>query len=175
MKPIRTGVRWPLSLCAAVLASSAIADIPSAAHECAFDLVETTSSSDFTALEGGAVVRHERTGLVWRRCAEGMSWSGTDCAGNATLFNWQDALQHADATAGWRLPSINELRSIVERCRSGPTINQKVFPGTPGAWSASPYSGNSGEAWGVNFFSTGDDYPRRNVLVSTVRLVRGGQ
>lgn len=176
MKTTRTRVRWTLAIGAALLATSATADIPSAASACVADLVETTPSSDFTALEGGAVVRHDPTGLEWRRCAEGMSWTGTGCTGSATTWTWQGALQHADAVSGWRLPNINELRSIVERCRVSPAVNQQVFPGTPSStfWSASPYAGLSDGAWSV-YFGTGDDgWSRRSGNVR-VRLVRGGQ
>jgi len=127
-------------------------------------------------LDGGAVVRHEPTGLEWQRCAEGMSWTGTGCTGSASTWTWQGALQHADAVTGWRLPNINELRSIVERCRRNPAVNQQVFPGTPSSafWSASPYAGISDSAWGVNF-SNGRDHWDRKSGSDRVRLVRGGQ
>ena len=180
IKITRTRVRWTLTIGAALLATSATADIPSAAGACAYvddhEVVETTPSSYFTALEGGAVVRHEPTGLEWRRCAEGMSWNGTGCTGSANTWTWQGALQHADAVSGWRLPNLNELHSIVERCRMDPAVNQQVFPGTPSSdfWSASPYAGLSGYAWLV-FFRNGYDYWLIKSNILRVRLVRGGQ
>ena len=176
MRPTRTGVRWILSIGAVLLAASATADIPSAANACVSDLVETTPSGDFTTLEGGAVVRHGSTGLEWRRCAEGMSWTGTVCTGSASTWTWRGALQHADAVSGWRLPNINELRSIVERCRQSPAVNQQVFPNMPSSrfWSASPSAGRSDSAWNFNFSLGYDDwYSRYNFL--HVRLVRDGQ
>ncbi len=175
MKTIRTSVRWTLSIGAALLATSGTADIPSAANACVSDLVETTPSSDFTALEGGAVVRHETTGLEWRRCTEGMSWTGTGCTGSATTWTWQGALQHAEAVSGWRLPNINELLSIVEECRVNPAVNQHVFPNTPASfffWSASPSVGLSGGAWGVTFSTGFGGYSKS--ANDRVRLVRGG-
>ena len=176
MKPTRTGLRWILSICAALLATSATADIPSAANECVFDLVETTPSGDFTTLEAGAVVRHETTRLEWRRCAEGMSWTGTECTGSANAWTWQGALQQEDAVSGWRLPNINELRSIVERCRTEPAVNQQVFPDTPLStfWSASPYAGNAASAWVCSFDGGRDGWAGKSATFS-VRLVRGGQ
>nr|WP_296747740.1 DUF1566 domain-containing protein [Thioalkalivibrio sp.] len=175
MKPTRSSVRWILSICAALLSTSAIADIPPAANECVPYLVETTPSADFTALEGGEVVRHEPTGLEWRRCAEGMSWTGTGCTGSANTWIWQAALRHADAVSGWRLPSISELRTIVERCRTGPAINQQVFPNTPSPsfWSSSPSAERSDLAWGVNFHN-GSDLWLSKSHPFRVRLVRGG-
>ena len=176
MKSTRTDGRWILLLLAALLATSATADIPSAASTCFSDLVETTPSSDFTALEGGAVVRHEPTGLEWRRCVEGMSWTGTGCTGSANTETWQLALQHADSVSGWRLPNINELLSIVERCRTNPAVNLQVFPGTPQSafWSASPSAGYSDRAWNVGF-TVGLAYWNRRSNSYGVRLVRGGQ
>jgi len=176
MKPTPTCVRWILSTCAALLSTSAIASIPPADNECVSDLVETTPSGDFTTLKGGEVVRHEPTGLEWRRCAEGMSWTGTSCTGSADTWTWQAALRHADAASGWRLPSIGELRSIVERCRIAPAVNRQVFPDTPSPsfWSASPSAGRSDLAWGVNFHN-GFDLWLSKSHPFRVRLVRGGQ
>ncbi len=178
MNTTGTRVRWTVTIGAALLATSATADIPSAAGACESDLVETTPSSDFTALDGGAVVRHEPTGLEWRRCAEGMSWTGTGCTGSASTWTWQGALQHSAAVPGWRLPNIRELRSIVERCRNSPAVNQEVFPGTPSSdfWSASPVARNSDHAYRIQF-AAGTGFGNVNYKGShhMVRLVRGGQ
>ena len=115
-------------------------DIPSAADDCAGNLSPTTPSSEFTTHEGGAVVRHETTGLEWKRCVEGMTWSGGTCTGSPKKMSWQDALQYAKEQEGWRLPNIKELQSIVERCRANPAVNTQVFPLTPSAdmYSSSP-------------------------------------
>ena len=166
-------VSWTLTIGAGLLATSAAADLPSAASACESDLVETTPSSDFTALEGGAVVRHLPSGLEWRRCAEGMSWTGTGCTGSASAWTWQGALQHVDSVPGWRLPNINELRSIVERCTRDPAVNQQVFPGTPSHWfwSASPYAGTLDLAWAV-YFDVGYDLGGNKSRDGALRLVR---
>ena len=176
MKPIRTCAQWTLPTCALVLSTYAIADIPSASNDCSPDTLETTPSNDFTLLEGGAVVRHEPTGLEWRRCAEGMSWSGDGCSGFSNSFGWRAALQHADGLPGWRLPNINELRSIVERCRTSPAINQQVFPDTPETitWTATPSGVDSGRSWYINFTQGSDGVISRNNSLR-VRLVRGGE
>lgn len=176
MKPSQTGALWIISICATVFSTCAIADIPSAANECVSDLVETTPSSDFTSLEAGAVVRHELTGLEWRRCPEGMSWTGNGCGGDAVALSWEGALQHADAVSGWRLPNINELRSIVEHCVTLPAINRQVFPDTPISqfWSGSPFAFLPGMAWIVDF-SWGRASNLSRGVAGPVRLVRGGQ
>lgn len=175
MNAVRTTSGLSLLTAALLLASAAWAEIPSATDDCESDLVETTPSSEFTPLEGGAVVRHERTGLEWRRCPEGMDWTGSGCSGTALTRTWQGALQYADDVDGWRLPDINELRSIVERCRRSPSINQQVFPDTPPSlfWSASPYAGGSDRAWGVSF-GYGNDFQSGKGNNCRVWLVRRG-
>lgn len=161
---------------AVFLAPSVWAEIHSAVDDCVADLVETTPSSDFTPLGDGAVVRHDPTGLEWRRCPEGMNWNEGRCDGNAETMTWQEGLQNADDLAGWRLPSVNELRSIVERCRTGPAVNRHVFPDTPSVlfWSASPVYGRPENARVINF-STGSDSEPLKGTFHPVRLVRGGQ
>lgn len=122
----------------------------------------------------GSEVTDERTGLVWRRCAEGMVWSGVTCSGSATLFTHEQALLHAKTQAGWRLPGIKELSSIADRSRTGPAIDLAVFPATGNFfWSASPYVGNPASAWGVYFNYGGADHYYRSGVFS-VRLVRAG-
>ena len=165
----------------ALAIASAVADIPDASGNCAGDLVETTPSSEFRVVGDGSIVLHERTGLEWRRCSEGMSWNGSGCDGTADTHTWHDALQVAAAAGdGWRLPNIEELNSIVERCRIDPAINAQVFPGTLSNgdllfWSASPYSALSSRPWHADFKygSIGFDWGKSTSLV--VRLVRDGQ
>lgn len=140
-------------------------------------LPRTTPSSDFTAIGDGSIVRHETTGLEWQRCAFGQTWDGTTCTGLATTQNWQSALAVADdAGDNWRLPNINELRSIVEECRTSPAINRMVFPDAPsaGIWSASPSATYEGWAWMVNF-DLGYDSRTYQIFDNGVRLVRGGE
>ena len=122
------------------------------------------------------MVRHEPTGLEWKRCAEGLMWIGTGCIGRANTWTWQGALQHANAVSGWRLPNLNELHSIVERCRMDPAVNQQVFPGTPSSdfWSAKPVANLPGRAWFVDF-NYGLAIWSDNSHNKRVRLVRGGQ
>ena len=176
MKPIRVRAVWVVLVCAGWLPIDAFADILPAAYECVSDLLETTPSSDFTAFEGGAVVRHEPTGLEWRRCAEGMTWTGTTCTGSVMTMTWQGALQHADAETGWRLPNVRELRSIIERCRASPAVNRHVFPATPVSffWSASPYIRDSDRAWVVEF-NLGMEGTGGKGANFHVRLVRDAQ
>ncbi len=121
-------------------------------------ITPSTPSTDFTVV-GDGVVRHESTGLEWRRCPEGMTWNETDgsCDGEADQLDWQAALQHADGIDGWRLPNIKELASIHELCRIGPSINRQVFPGIGSQphWSASPYHDDPDKARRVEYSNSG--------------------
>ncbi len=86
-----------------------------------------------------------KTGLLWQRCTYGERWNGTGCSGEPQAMDWQTAMQLKNN--GWRLPTIEELKTIVY-CSSGkpkgvypgqlvfgcegnyqsPTINTSVFP-----------------------------------------------
>jgi hypothetical protein len=73
------------------------------------------------------------TGLVWQGCALGLS--GDEClTGSAVAVTWQSALWQCQALdwggiADWRLPSVIEIRSIVDTRVSYPSIDGIAFPG----------------------------------------------
>ena len=137
------------------------------------------------------IVEDIRTKLQWQRCSLGQTWNGATCAGEATKYQWDEARRAA--SAGWRLPTKDELASLVY-CSSGkpdywkpthevcegayqmPTIWSAAFPNTPvnWFWSSSFSASNASDAWYV-YFGGGDvGYDDKN-LASYVRLVRGGQ
>ncbi len=105
------------------------------------------SAQPFTISADGSEVTDQKTGLIWRRCAEGMNWDGATCAGTAATFPHEAALQRATAqvtNAIWRLPNIKELFSIVDESRSIPAIDLAIFPATPSNqfWSNSIVDGS---------------------------------
>lgn len=129
----------------------------------------------------GGEVTDKRTGLIWRRCAEGMVYRGGTCKGTASTFTHEQALQHAKSEASrvgkaWRVPEKDELTSIMDKSYSNPMIDPTAFPATPveAFWSASPYVGDSGNAWFVKFGDGYAAYDNRG-YDSYVRLVRAGQ
>lgn len=156
------------------------------AQTCAPTFPRTTPNSDFEDA-GSGTVRHIPTGLIWKRCAEGKTWDGTTCQGGVGSYDWEQALQRADAVnaggvstwnAGrtdWRLPNINELTSIVEFACHTPSVNRTQFPGisSTGFWSSSPYSSWGGQAWGVHFDDGGEILPLLHEELQVV-LVRAG-
>lgn len=137
------------------------------------------SQSRYTYSTAGDEVTDTQTGLTWRRCSEGQTWSGTSCTGTATIaatYTHEQALAHAKAqagAAGWRLPSVKELSSIAEKTRTNPAIDTSAFPATPSGWywSSTPYAGDSGYARYVNFYSGNVAYGYRYASLH-VRLVR---
>jgi len=125
-------------------------------------------------------VTDPQTGLMWMRCTLGQSWSKTwnsdfTCRGEARLYQLNRAVQPNANFAGhddWRLPSVDELYSVVH-CSSGqqrprqynadgqvigingvaqdgscvehqsPTIDRLAFPNTPeGRFRTSSSYGN---------------------------------
>jgi hypothetical protein len=107
------------------------------------------------------------TGLTWMRCPLGMKWDGESCAGKATLYKWDEALQTPNGFnyAGhndWRLPTIDELKTLIDKDAGNqdtgiPFINSVVFPRTLSNnehgyfWSSSPSASSSNYAWIVSF------------------------
>jgi hypothetical protein len=117
------------------------------------------------------VVLDKETGLVWERVpnAERKTWDA------AIVYSYAKAVA---ARKGWRLPSIEELLSLVDPTRSNPTlpgghpfvnvgIDYFYWSSTLGMSSLPTY------AWGYNFGNANTS----NVLKVTncyVWLVRGG-
>jgi len=104
----------------------------------------------------GSEVTDAQTGLIWRRCSEGQTWdlATTTCTGTVTTYTHEGALTQAKTQAGWRLPNVKELSSLVDKSRVSPSIDMTAFPGTPSNyfWSSSPYAGNASYAWFVYFY-----------------------
>ena len=83
------------------------------------------------------------TGLKWRRCSEGQTWDGSTCTGTPLTYTHEEALSHAQAQNGWRLPAAKELFSIVNVDCYSPAIDSNTFPNTStsssGYWTSTPY------------------------------------
>ncbi|MCI5131409.1 MAG: DUF1566 domain-containing protein [Candidatus Electrothrix sp. EH2] len=143
---------------------------------------------------GDGTVTDTKTVLMWKRCSEGLS--GNNCEeGKAGEYTWNEAVRRFKNVqyagyADWRLPSIDELKTLVQCskgmneekgwCNEGankPTINQQAFPNTEADWfwSKSPYADYSGRGWSVNFGSGESGVAIRLGGGFAVRLVRDGQ
>jgi hypothetical protein len=152
---------------------------------CNPNIVKTKPDSQYTLSQDGTEVTDTKTGLIWQRCALGMSWDGTTCGGTATSHTWEDALAQAASVAtntsvAWRLPNKKELISLVETACVGQAINETLFPATPGViWSSSTLNNFNNDANRSNFAlyvyftydGMGGDTDKFDTL--SVRLVRG--
>lgn len=141
------------------------------------------SAQPYVTSTDGTEVTDQKTGLIWRRCVEGMNWDGLTCAGAASTYTHEAALQRATSQANstaitWRLPNIKELASIADKTLSSPAIDAMAFPVTPASmfWSSSPVIDVDLDfpAWGVLFNDGLVDYEDR-ASSAYVRLVRAGQ
>lgn len=152
----------------------------------------TTPTKDFI-IHGNGTVTHKRTKLMWMRCgAPNGGWNPelNKCNGQGDgieiTYSWHDALELANSYtfagySDWRLPSKNELASIVEwRCH-GPSVNRDIFfiNGWYTTSSSVPYKAewmdyvSSNSVWMVSFGS-GDIQSRSKNEKNRVILVRGG-
>jgi len=163
--PRRQAVAGPAARPAAWLALAAL---------CAACVVAPAQAQTrFSYSANGAEVTDSKTGLTWRRCSEGQTWSAGTCTGSAATYTHEGALAHAQTQTGWRLPNVKELVSLADKSRSNPAIDTTAFPATPSNWywSSSPLVGNSSLAWLVGFnYGVVTSYYRG--LNFHVRLVR---
>lgn len=158
--------------------------------DCDDNAKHSTPSADFEFLAHGATVRHTKTGLEWQRCPAGMEFTpgkAADhaqdaCTGTAGIYTLERARQYLakvnagaglDGKSDWRLPTMDELASIVEDACMAPAINTTVFPDTPVTWfwaSAPKPLPAGGNALGIGF-GAGGYYLGRDDN-GAVRLVR---
>ena len=128
----------------------------------------------FTYSADGSEVTDAQTGLTWRRCSAGQTWSAGTCSGGLSVYTHEAALVYAASQSGWRLPNVKELRSLVDTSRVVPAIDTVAFPGTASMtyWSSTPNIQLSSSAWSVEFNLGAVSSTARNTVVVMVRLVR---
>lgn len=124
---------------------------------------------------GDYTITDNATGLVWQKCSRGQS--GESCADTAARINWQGALEYCEnldlgGRTDWRLPSLNELKSLLDRSHYNPAINTTYFPATVGSyyWSSSSYVGTN-SAWRVNFYNDIVGYGDKTSVTHYARCV----
>ena len=109
----------------------------------------------------GAVIRDNKTGLEWEAEASGP-------------MSWDEAMAHAESLGdGWRLPTIEELETLLNRGRANPASS---FPGMPSEcfWTSTEYAGSASYAWYVYFYNghVGFNDKTRTNLGRCVRSVK---
>ena len=131
----------------------------------------TTLLADFS--KSADIVTDSKTGLAWQ--------DNNDT--NGTERTWQEAIDYCetldlDGHNDWRLPNINELKTIIDRTKTQPAIvNGFEYVGVNHEyiyWSSSTYGGYKDGAWIIGF-----DYSYLNGVGKDnyryVRYVRDGQ
>lgn len=151
----------------------------SVAQTCSTTIAATTLTNRFKIKTNGTVL-DTQTGRLWKQCSEGQSSTG--CTGSSVQYTRQQALEIAQSVnktgfAGykdWRVPTIKELASIMERQCIFPTINLSVFPNTPSDlfWTSEPYAKYTYRAWYSNFAYGYHSYTLNENSRYNVRLVR---
>lgn len=99
----------------------------------------------------GGEVTDNYTCLVWQ--AESSDTTAT--------LTWDQATTYCQGLSlnghAWRLPSLNELASVVDDVPSGnvsPAVDHDAFPNTAANawyWTATPYGSSTTEEWSLNF------------------------
>lgn len=116
----------------------------------------------------------KQTGLTWQRCSVGQAWrNGEGCVGSIKRLTWKEAMKQG--SGGWRVPTKDELQTLVSPTCNNPAINAEVFPGRylamPWYWSST--ENGSELAWYVSFFVGYVYYDGYRTAGNAVRLVRG--
>lgn len=135
----------------------------------------------------GDEVLDSQTDIVWKRCAEGMSWNGTTCTGTPLeIRGYREALRYLQSHTDGRLPSIDELATL----RAGrvqqdddpgysnygcslPALNTRIFPGNQIIKGLAYLSSSSGSMADLSIdFDTG---LTKGGALFAMRLIRKGQ
>ncbi len=118
------------------------------------------------------VVHDQVTKLTWMRCSEGQRWSAdAGCQGVLRTFNCEQG--NVARSQGWRVPSVDELETLVAKGCRNPAVDETVFPGTPAGpyWTSSKVESN---CWRVDF-EYGGAYLSNWWDAYYIRLVRSSQ
>ena len=126
---------------------------------------------------GDGTVTDTRTGLMWKRAAEGQDWEEGKVNGKAIQFRFEESINNKIIYAGhcdWRIPTLQELQTIVDKTRDAPFIDLDVFPRTQNDRyiSSTQYEYSRHMSYFVNFSSgTAVIFGRSGGFY--LRLVRG--
>ena len=115
---------------------------------------------------GNGTVTDTSSSLIWQQATA------------PNTYNWDQAISYCESLSfagytDWRLPTLNELNTLVDSTQTPPTINQMFFPGTVSSfyWSSTTSANYAG---GVDFSNGGTSY-KEKFYTFYVRAVRGGQ
>lgn len=146
---------------------------PEGSPGCVGTLIANTSAAAaaMPAIDWACTHDHV-TNLIWSL----QSGSGSRRRGFASLISQHDADGGRCGGTGWRVPTVQELRSIVHYGISSPAIDGTYFPGTASNWywTNEGYAPNPSMGWLVHF-SDGRTDVQLDIGGYPIRLVRSGQ
>jgi Protein of unknown function (DUF1566) len=125
-----------------------------------------TATSRYVVSKKGGTVFDNETKLTWQREVPDKEYTHAEALAYAKQFR-------LDGHDTWRLPTIEELSTIVDFTKFKPAIDTNAFPGTPSEWfwSSSPSANSTSYAWVVNFYlgNTGNSSTTNACRVRCVR------
>ena len=146
------------------------------AQTCSTDYIQpSTPSSQFQQISA-TEVRDNKTGLIWQRCSLGQR--GDQCQlGEPLLLDWvsvQHRVESNTKSPAWRLPTPQELRTLIEEQCSDPSINLAVFPNSPSDiyWAREASGQREIIPWFVSFRLGYAGVQKQHAMRLMTRLVR---
>ncbi|MCK5807704.1 DUF1566 domain-containing protein [bacterium] len=128
---------------------------------------DPTPSFVVSTITGDTIVTDLKSNLVWAQSF-------------ISLKTWKGALSYCEdlVSAGksdWRLPDVNELKSIIDYKSTNIVIDEEAFPSTPSGyfWASTTGRYILNQAWGVSFYN-GSVHSNNKSHKYFVRCVRGG-
>jgi hypothetical protein len=127
-------------------------------------------------------VTDKKTGLMWQKCSVGEDIKNNTCVGIIDGFTFDETekvVQQVNAGENnlghndWRLPSIAELRTLLDESCSSPTLNAAIFPTTLNwFWSSSTNKGSKEQSVRVINFTNGMETRSSKNILTYIKLVR---
>jgi hypothetical protein len=136
-----------------------------AAYQAVIAQEAASPNPEYNALMAQGMWR-DPTGAVWMRCSIGQTWNGAGCDGEATKFIWDNAVLAVGSLnyggqSDWRLPTIDELKSISLPEKEGYAPPMIFRPSTKDHygwfWSTTTKAFRKSYAWGI-YFGNGEAY-----------------
>lgn len=119
-------------------------------------------------------VYDKKTDLTWERCSVGQHWSAdAGCVGLVKLMTWADAMRFGGAR--WRIPSRDELSTLIASECKLPAANEEAFPDMDlkNLWYWTSTESGDYSAWLADF-ADGHFTAYERTDLGALRLVRSG-